>query len=120
MTAGRIILKLKELRKAWVTARPTKWLLGAGRMEFLGHQVRDDLITTSSNKPLSTTTSKQVRSFLGLLGYYRDHIPVFAEISASLTELLKKGKAEHIQWCQALPDISQTILGGINSSWAIN
>ena len=35
---------LKELfgrpRKAKITARPTKCLLGASRMEFLGHQVR--------------------------------------------------------------------------------
>ena len=42
-----------------------------------------------------------MRSFLGLVGYYRDHIPAFAEISAPLTDLLKKGKAEHIQWREA-------------------
>ena len=47
------------------------------------------------------TTKKQVRSFLGLVGYYRDHIPAFAEISAPLTDLLKKGKAEDIQWSEA-------------------
>ena len=35
------------------------------------------------------TTKKQVRSFLGLVGYYRDHIPAFAEISAPLSDLLK-------------------------------
>ena len=42
-----------------------------------------------------------MRSLLGLVGYYRDHIPAFAEISAPLTDLLKKGKAEHIQWSKA-------------------
>ena len=42
-----------------------------------------------------------MRSFLGLIGYYRDHIPAFAEISAPLTDLLKKGKDEHIQWSEA-------------------
>ena len=45
------IRTLKELfgrlRKARITARPTKCLLGASRMEFLGHQVRGDVITPS-------------------------------------------------------------------------
>ena len=105
------IRTLKELfgrlRKARITARPTNCLLGARRMEFLGHQVRGDVITPSRDnleKVRNTprpTTKKQVRSFLGLVGYYRDHIPAFAEISAPLTDLLKKGKAEHIQWSEA-------------------
>ena len=93
------IKTLKELfsrlRKARITARPTKCLLGASRMEFLGHQVGGDVITPSRDnleKVRNTprpTTKKQVRSFLGLVGYYRDHIPAFAEISAPLTDLLK-------------------------------
>ena len=36
------------------------------------------------------TTNKQMRSFLGFLGYYREHIPGFAEISALVSDLLKK------------------------------
>ena len=102
------IRTLKELfgrlKKARITARPTKCLLGASRMEFLGHQVGGNVITPSCDsleKVRNTprpTTMKQVRSFLGHVGYYRDHIPAFAEISAPLTDLLKKGKAEYIQW----------------------
>ena len=45
------IRTLKELfgrlRKARITARPTKCLLGASRMEFLGHQVGGDVISQS-------------------------------------------------------------------------
>ena len=33
-----------RLRMARITARPTKCLLGASRMEFLGHQVRGDIL----------------------------------------------------------------------------
>ena len=95
------IRTLKELfgrlRKARITARPTKCLPGASRMEFLGHQVGGDVITPSRdnlekvrNTPCPTT-KKQVRSFLGLVGYYRDR---------PLTDLLKKGKAKHIQWSE--------------------
>ena len=45
------IRTLKELfgrlRKAGITARPTKCLLGASRMEFRDHQVGGDVITPS-------------------------------------------------------------------------
>ena len=45
------VVKVKELfgrlRKARITIRPTKCLLGASRMEFLGHQVGGDVITLS-------------------------------------------------------------------------
>ena len=73
-------------------------------MEFLGHQVRGDVITPSSEnlekvwKTPHPTTKKQARSSLGLVGYYRDHIPVFTEISARLS---KKGKSEQVQWNEA-------------------
>ena len=43
------------------------------------------------------TTKKQVRSCLGLVGYYRDQMPAIAEISAPLSNLLKNGKAEQVQ-----------------------
>ena len=86
-----------KLIRARITARPTKCLLGADRIEFLGHQVGGDVITLSRNnlekvwKTLRPTYKKQVRSFLGLVGYYRDHIPALAE----------KGKSEQVQLNEA-------------------
>ena len=38
-----------RLRRAMVTARPTKCLLGANRMEFLGHRIGGDVTTPSSD-----------------------------------------------------------------------
>ena len=89
---------LKELfgwlRRARITARPMKCLLSANRMMFLGHHIGGDVITPSNDnlekvrKTTRPTTKKQVRSFKGLVGYYRDHIPAFAEITAPQSDLL--------------------------------
>ena len=74
-----------RLRRARITARPTKCLLGANRMKFLRCQIGSDMITPSRDnlekvqKTPRLTIKKQVRSFLGSVGYYRDHIPAFAE-----------------------------------------
>ena len=43
-------------------------------------------------------TKKEVRSFLGLANYYRDHIPSFAAIAAPLSDLTKKGLPESVRW----------------------
>lgn len=37
-------------------------------------------------------TQKEIKSFLGLLGYYRKFIPHFARLTKPLTECLKKGR----------------------------
>ena len=61
-----------RLRRARIKARPTKCLLGANKMGFLGHQIGGDVITPSRNnlqKISCPTTEKQARSFLELVGY---------------------------------------------------
>ena len=41
---------------------------------------------------------KQVRSFLGLIGFYRRYIPNFAAIAVPLTDLTKKGQPNVVVW----------------------
>ena len=43
-------------------------------------------------------TKKQVRSFLGLVEYYRKFIPNFSDRAAVLTDLTKKRSPSNVQW----------------------
>ena len=47
-------------------------------------------------------TKKQVRSFLGLVGFYRAFILNFSQITAPLTDLTKKGEANKVRWGETL------------------
>ena len=46
-------------------------------------------------------TKKDVRAFLGLVGYYRRLIPNFASIAVPLTDLTKKRQPQRVEWGDA-------------------
>ena len=67
-------------------------------VEFLGHVITPQGIKPNPNKikaiqkfPLPST-AKEIKSFLGLLGFYRKFIKDFAKITKSFTRCLKKGE----------------------------
>ena len=47
------------------------------------------------------TTKKEIRSFLGLVGYYQDLIPNFATIAGPRLDLTRKGSLT--KWCGGEP-----------------
>ena len=49
-------------------------------------------------------TKKQVRAFLGLVGYYRKFCPNFSALALPLTDLTKKDQPEKIQWTPEAED----------------
>jgi hypothetical protein len=63
----------------------------------LGHTISSDGISIDPSKVQEVidwkppTSVHQIRSFLGLAGYYRCFIPDFSKIAKPMTELLKKG-----------------------------
>ena len=64
-------------------------------VQFLGHVLSAEGVAVDPGKVRDVldwkppTTVHQVRSFLGLAGYYRWFIPEFSKVSKPITELLK-------------------------------
>ena len=94
----------RRLRKANLTARPSKCFIGFNEVEFLGHMVGKGIMRPKPDKVKSIKeaarpeTKTQLRSFLGLAGYYRKLIPDFAAIGCPLTDRTKKGEPNKVRW----------------------
>ena len=92
----------KRLREANFKIQLDKTEFLRREVAYLGHVVtpdgvkpNPDKISAIKNYPLPKTT-KEIKGFLGLLGYYRRFIHDFARITKPLTKCLKKGaKIEH-------------------------
>ena len=48
----------------------------------------------------SPKTKTQVRSFLGLTGYYRKFVNNYSHVIAPLTDLVKKGRPNKVEWME--------------------
>jgi len=69
----------------------------------MGHLVKDGLIYPNDEKGEvirnwpTPKTRRQLKSFLGLTGYFRDHIHNYATIAYRLTETLQQHAFESLQ-----------------------
>ena len=86
----------ERFRGAGVKLKSNKCKLVAEQISFLGHTLtrdglRKDEAKVSAIKQFPTPTNlKQLRSFLGLVGYYRKFMAGFAETARPLHDLLKR------------------------------
>ena len=94
----------KATRNAGLTIRPKKSQVGCDTLKFLGHNIGKGVLTPQQEKIgkiLNTEppkTKKQVRSFLGSVGYYRNFIPNFSMIAAPLSDLTRKYLPTNVTW----------------------
>ena len=104
-----------RLREVQLAARPKKCYLGFKQLEYLGHTVGNGQIRPEEDKMQRIRdaprpqTKRQVRSFLGLVGYYRRFVPNFAAIAAPLTDLTKGGKTGPVTWTETCETAFETL-----------
>jgi hypothetical protein len=85
------------LREHKLYAKFSKCEFWLDSVKFLGHTISNEGISVDPSKVQEVMdwqppkSAHQIRSFLGLAGYYRRFIPDFSRIANPMTELLNKG-----------------------------
>ncbi len=105
---GRLFEALKE---AGLTCKRSKCCFGKVRLEFLGHVVGGGVINVPETRvrairehPLPKTR-KQLRAFLGLVGYYRRFIRNYHSWSSSLTPSTSRNAAGTVEWSSQMMEV---------------
>ncbi|KAI3667584.1 hypothetical protein L6452_42650 [Arctium lappa] len=125
LTFGPVIIKdeseyerhlrevLEVLRREKLFAKFSKYEFWLQEVQFLGHVVSKDGVKVDPTKIEAMmsweppTSPTEIRSFLGLAGYYRRFIQDFSEIATPLTSLTRKNVKFH--WTDAQEQAFQTL-----------
>lgn len=111
----------QALGQAGLCINSKKSRLGFSKVKYLGYIIGNGCIEPQQEKikaikdaPLPQI-KKEVRAFLGPLGYYRRFIPHYSALATPLTDLLKKGVPNHCltspstSVCNAVHDLKDAI-----------
>ena len=110
-----------RLRKHGLTAKPSKCEVGQLSIPLLGYVVGQGQIKLKEEKTKAILdskrpiTKKQLRSFLGTVGFYRRFIDKYAEVAKPLTDLTKgKVKQGNLLWNDAAEKSFQVLKSRIS------
>ena len=93
-----------RLNEAGLTLKVAKCQFGCKEVRYLGHVIGGGRVQPDPRKLQAIAgyprprTKKDVRAFLGLVGYYRRFISGFSEVAAALTDLTRKKMPDQVQW----------------------
>jgi hypothetical protein len=103
-----IINILQRLRQAGLKLNGPKSTFFAKKLKYLGHEISANGIAVLPEKVQAVRdwptpkSVRDIRTFVGFIGYYRNYIVNFAEKAKPLTDLT--GKRAHFVWEQAQED----------------
>ena len=98
---------LDAIQQAGLTLKRKKCQFAMPECVYLGHSVGsgrvrpEDVKLEAVHNFEQPTTKTQVRTFLGLTGYYRWFIPQYSAVAAPLTDLTRKSLPNRVEWSPA-------------------
>ena len=102
---------LDKLRKHQLFAKMSKCSFWQRKIGFLGHVVSEEGVAVDSEKITAISewptpkNATEIRSFLGLAGYYRKYVKGFSSIAKPMTQLT--GKDTQFVWTDGAQRVSQ-------------
>ena len=105
----RLHIVFNRLKEYNITVNPEKVKLGMSEIEYLGHVINSEGLSFSQKKRddvlhfRKPDTQKQMRSFLGLTGQFRDHVRHYDRFAGPLQETYHDYKPYNkINWTEQL------------------
>lgn len=101
---------LKRLREHGLTVKPTKCRFGFMSIQYLGYVLDGKSIRPIDDKirpilkAIPPSTKKTLRSFLGMVSFYRNFIEHASSLTSPLSDMLRKGVKEPLAWSQEAVD----------------
>lgn len=95
---------LTRLREAGLTVKAPKCQLAQAEVIYLGHIIGQGRLRPSELKVAAIRDFPQprsktdIRSFLGVAGYYQRYIPRYSELASALTDALRKTEPQTVIW----------------------
>ena len=97
-------LVLGALRKFGMTLKESKCQFGKEKVEYLGHVIGGGELAVPAHRAaamaeyIRPVTKKQLRSFLGAAGYYRQFVEGYARLSSVLSPWTSKSAPSVVGW----------------------
>jgi len=91
------LCSVTHIREAGLTLNRRKCEFAVAELDYFGHHVGLGRVTPRQQKVEALlkfprpTNRKQLQSFLGLASQYHKYLPHFANLSANLSDMLRKG-----------------------------
>ena len=114
-----LAIVLERLLQTGLKLQPDKCEILKPELEYLGHLVTANEIKPNPNKLRAVTSfptprnPTQIKSFLGLTGYYRKFIRNFSKIAQPLTDLTKKNVTFNWKTRIRFPNVKRKTLWSI-------
>jgi transposase InsO family protein len=100
---------LEALEKHGIVVKPQKCRLGLASVEYVGLKISGETVDMTEERKMAIAgiprpvTVTQLRTFLGIVNYFRSHIPKYAHITAGLYAMIagqdgKRAKHDQLVW----------------------